>query len=323
MRRSMRTTSSSNSAASATAWSPSAAAPTTSIRGSRPGSIVKPSRTTRWSSAISTQIGALMPAPAAAGVPGHALLALFARCQEAVLAQASGLVAPGRATTSAGSGDEGRRPRAAPEQPNQTAAGWRLTAAGGTGPRRGRRRRGPPGGDPGAARCTAPPRGWRSAGAGTPCPGAGLGDGALGVMPTQRPPAITASQSSMSRGVLHCRCLALVAAGCWACYILLNRVIGRRHPRFLRPIAGSLPSRMASSGCRDAQAGQRPTRWAERRPQCRRRVDPNAGCRVDPAGPTPRQRDSPHVHPADQPGRQPLTRPRPSGSAGVSTGDQP
>ena len=57
MRRSIRITSGARAAVSATASSPSAAVPTTSMPGSRPSSIASPSRTTRWSSASSTRIG--------------------------------------------------------------------------------------------------------------------------------------------------------------------------------------------------------------------------------------------------------------------------
>jgi len=51
-------------AAMATASSPSEAEPTTSTSGRRPSTIARPSRTTRWSSAMRTRIGWLTPAPA-------------------------------------------------------------------------------------------------------------------------------------------------------------------------------------------------------------------------------------------------------------------
>jgi hypothetical protein len=57
MRRSIRITSGRTASASRSAWEPSAASPTTEKSGSAANMPLSPSRTTGWSSAISSLIG--------------------------------------------------------------------------------------------------------------------------------------------------------------------------------------------------------------------------------------------------------------------------
>src|SRR5258708_17598267 len=75
IRRSISTMSGRSWIASASAWSPSAAVPTTSTPSSSPSRVPSPSRTTRWSSATRTRMAPFRPAPqldqeSAVGGPG-------------------------------------------------------------------------------------------------------------------------------------------------------------------------------------------------------------------------------------------------------------